>query len=103
MQRGDHPLYTEKPAQNIMLACFWFLFAIFVAVVAIAVLLSSSPFLMPGLLLMSMVLLMTARQRVRRFAIEQQKFVKQVRFVALLSAVFCGVSAMLNVINAALV
>jgi Flp pilus assembly protein TadB len=96
-------LYTEKPAHNIMLACFWFLLATLVAAAAIAVLFSSSPFLMPGLLLMSMVLLMTARQRVRRFAIEQQKFVKQVRFVALLSAVFCGVSAMLNVINAALV
>lgn len=94
-------MHSEKPAQNIMLASFWLLFAIFIAAAAIAVLFSSSPFLMPGLLLMSMVLLMIARQRVQSFAIEQQKFVKQVRFVALLSAVFCGVSAMLNVINAA--
>lgn len=75
-------MYTEKPAQNIMLACFWFLFAILVAAAAIAVLFSSSPFLMPALLLMSVVLLMTTRQRVRCLAIEQQKFTKQVRFVA---------------------
>lgn len=103
IRRGGLPLYTEKPAQNIMLACFCFLFASLVAAAAIAVLFSSTPFLMPGLLLMSMVFVMIGRQRVHRFAIEQQKFVKQVRLVALLSAVFCGVSAMLNSINAALV
>ncbi|MDF3126467.1 hypothetical protein [Rheinheimera sp. 1928-s] len=94
---------TEKPPHNIALASLWFGLSLLVAAAAIAVVFSQTPLLMPGLLLLSVVLFMTGRQRVQPLAIDPQKYHQRVRVVALLSAVFCGAAVALNSVYAALV
>lgn len=94
---------TEKPPHNIALASLWFGFSLLLAATCIAVVFSQTPLLMPGLLLLSVVCFMTARQRVQPLALDQQKYLQRVRVLALLSAVLCGAAAGVDRVLVALV
>jgi hypothetical protein len=89
--------YTNSPKikENKLLACCWFALAALLALTPIISLSGKAYFLTPGIIGLSVILLMMGRQRLNKYRIQEEKFRIYTRNIAFFVAIYCSVSIVL--------